>query len=354
MNNLSAKPKISVVIPVYNMEKYLRECLDSVLGQTFAEIEVICINDGSTDGSLAVLREYEAKDSRLLVIDKENEGLSIARNTALETAQGKYILFVDSDDDIDPELCKKTYAVAEKENADMTFFFCDSKSYHRGFFDNLARIIRNKRPFAHDQEGLQDDIALVSYPTAWSKLWKTDFLTRHDISFPERLHHEDVVFHWKALISNPVMTVVPEKLYHYRTNDDSIMLNPRRGASLDIVKCYEIIRETLKSKALYGGHLKKIFLVKKLRIFPDRYHHTATQLKPKMRNLIKTSIGDDEREFLRKNNNLLWDVRDFYRVLDGQFIYFPRYVAYQFLKKIYLSFFKRFGKTQNAESKAQR
>ena len=91
-------PKISVIIPVYNVEKYLRECLDSLLNQTFKDIEIICVNDGSTDGSLNILNEYASKDSRFIIINQNNQGLSAARNNGLNVAKGDYVAFLDSDD----------------------------------------------------------------------------------------------------------------------------------------------------------------------------------------------------------------------------------------------------------------
>lgn len=96
-------PKVSVIIPVYNVEKYLRECLDSVINQTLSDIEIICINDGSTDNSLGILKEYAEKDSRIKIITQENQGQGVARNNAIEAAQGEYLVFVDPDDFLDSE-----------------------------------------------------------------------------------------------------------------------------------------------------------------------------------------------------------------------------------------------------------
>ena len=104
-NNIS----ISIVVPVYNVEKYLRQCLDSIINQTFKDFECICVNDGSTDKSLSILQEYANKDNRIKIIPQKNIGLAGARNTALSVASGKYVLFVDSDDYIDINLCEALY-----------------------------------------------------------------------------------------------------------------------------------------------------------------------------------------------------------------------------------------------------
>ena len=106
------QPKISVIIPVYNVEKYLRECLDSIVNQTFKDIEIICVDDGSTDKSLEILREYEQKDKRIIVISQPNKGVSTARNIGMQQATGKYMMFVDSDDYITQNACELIYNVS--------------------------------------------------------------------------------------------------------------------------------------------------------------------------------------------------------------------------------------------------
>ena len=114
--------KVSVIIPVYNTENYLRECLDSVLAQTLREIEVICVDDGSTDNSLNILKEYQNKDTRIVVLTQENRSAGAARNYGLSIAKGKYLSFLDSDDFFDKELLRKAYKNAEKNNADIVVY----------------------------------------------------------------------------------------------------------------------------------------------------------------------------------------------------------------------------------------
>ncbi len=114
--------KVSVIIPVYNTEKYLKECLDSVINQTFNDIEIICINDGSTDGSLNILTEYATIDSRIIVITQENKGVSEARNNGMEKAGGEYIMFLDSDDYLYKQACEIAYNSATSNNADVGIF----------------------------------------------------------------------------------------------------------------------------------------------------------------------------------------------------------------------------------------
>ena len=119
--------KVSIVIPVYNVQKYLHECLDSLINQTLKDIEIICINDGSTDNSLNILKEYALKDSRIKVIDKENEGQGIARNLGIELAQGEFIGFVDPDDWLEPEMLEMMYNQAKVLFSQVVI--CDYKKY---------------------------------------------------------------------------------------------------------------------------------------------------------------------------------------------------------------------------------
>jgi len=114
--------KVTIVLPVYNVEPYLRQCLDSVVNQTMQDIQIICVNDGSTDKSLTILQEYAARDGRIEIIDQENQGAGSARNAAIPYIRGKYVYFADPDDWLDVKLCEKTYACAEATGADAVFF----------------------------------------------------------------------------------------------------------------------------------------------------------------------------------------------------------------------------------------
>jgi len=119
---MNEQPKISVIVPVYNTEKYLAACLDSLVNQTLKEIEIICVDDGSTDSSLKILREYEAKDSRLKVITQENKYAGVPRNTGIDAAAGKYVYFADSDDYCDLSLLEKAYSKLAETHADIVYF----------------------------------------------------------------------------------------------------------------------------------------------------------------------------------------------------------------------------------------
>jgi len=243
-------PKISIIIPVYNTEKYLRECLDSVVDQTLRNIEIICINDGSTDSSPAILREYETKDGRIRIIDQKNAGVSAARNQGLELAKGKYILFVDSDDWIELTLCATSFVSAEREQADMTYFFLTTRHV-------LSELFKKRKL-------TKADFLTDGYVP--SKLWSRIFLLKNNLRFRQEIRYlEDQVFTWDAVTSNPKIAFVPEVLYNYRLNPDSLTLK-----NTNVVKkiglAFDAIEESLKQRQVFEQY-SEIFYQQKILFF---------------------------------------------------------------------------------------
>ena len=184
-------PKISIIIPVYNVQDYLAMCLDSVCYQSMKDIEIICVNDGSTDNSLAVLHAYKRRDKRIIIIDKENEGSGVARNTGLKIARGEYVYFVDGDDWLEQDVLLKASKKADETNADIVIFG-GSSCYVK---DN-GKINKNSGGYSADKlpkkylnkvfsaEDIKKDI--FKFPsTAWTKLYKHQFLVDNNILFQE-------------------------------------------------------------------------------------------------------------------------------------------------------------------------
>lgn len=303
-------PKVSIVIPVYKVEKYLAECLDSVVSQTLRDIEIICVDDGSPDRCPEILEDYAARDSRITVIHKENGGLSSARNAAYPYIRGKYTLFVDSDDTITPTLCEKVLKVAEEKDADMTLFLFYSENI---VAEKLYRQASQKGHFPDDT----DLGTLLIWVTAWSKLFRSSFLLENSLTFPVGLLHEDGPQHWNAMMCHPHLAFVPEKLYYWRSNSASIMANPSLKSATDALAGYTLIKENLVSKNLYSDEWKRLYLEKKLRGMCMHYYRIAAKDRPALRGPIRDLIGQDERDYLASPNALPWYTKDFYRALDG-------------------------------------
>ena len=205
-------PKVSVIVPVYNVEKYLRKCLDSVVNQTLEDIEIICIDDGSTDSSGAILDEYAQKNKRIKVIHKKNEGQSIARNIGINLAQGEYIGFVDSDDWISTGFYEKLYSEAIKYGADISITSID-RIYSENNIKKLINIQEHKQ-----SSDLLEKFALASLPKnnyVVNKIYKTDFLRMNNLFFIPGIFWEDM--RWTPIVIEKVAKVVtvPGECYYY-------------------------------------------------------------------------------------------------------------------------------------------
>lgn len=205
-------PKISVIIPVYNVEPYLRRCLDSIVNQTLSDIEIICINDGSTDNSLDILKEYEAKDSRIKIINfTENCGVATARNTGIKAAIGKYIGFIDSDDYVDLDFYDKLYTRSQQtdadiiKGADLKLIYPDGKIE---IYRQNSKIKKNKLNF---------------WSQYTSAIYKSELILENKIEFPPGLIiGEDPVFATKSAILANKVDVIDDAQYYYCRREDSL------------------------------------------------------------------------------------------------------------------------------------
>lgn len=224
---------ISVVIPVYNVEKYLSECLDSIINQTFSEIEIICINDGSTDKSLEILEEYKKKDKRLIIFTQKNIGLSGARNTGMRLAKGKYIYFIDSDDMLVPNALEKLFGVSEEDQLDIVFFSPQIlyEDQNLRIYNNLDKYFEKKNEYVGVKTGKEmfcemqgnDEFAFA----AWLCFLKRDFLETNKINFYEGIIYEDNIFLIQCFMLAERTSFLSDKLYIYRIRKDSIMTSER-------------------------------------------------------------------------------------------------------------------------------
>ena len=212
-------PKISVIIPVYNVEKYLRECLDSVVNQTMRDIEIICVNDGSTDNSLDILKEYAAKDDRIIVINQTNGFVGSARNNGLKIAKGEYIQFVDSDDYLELNACETAYKYALQYNADVVVFGNKNFPEQIGNVKNKRRTIKYKEIKVF-HGGLRSGRHLCKC-IPWNKLFRHEIIK--GCYFPEWLRFRDDE-HFNFQVDKKINTLVqiPEQLYNFRLNLNSI------------------------------------------------------------------------------------------------------------------------------------
>ena len=263
-----SNPKISIIIPVYNSEKYLSECLDSIVNQTLKEIEIICVNDGSTDNSLSILKEYTSKDKRIKIIDKENEGQGYARKCGLDIANGKYILFCDSDDYY-AELTafEELYNYIENVKSDVVLFDFIQKNVIDKSIDYktnykypkdvlLKKRWSNREIFSY----LDIDNLFIFYVTFWCKLYSKKFLDIYDDwYFPKKILYEDNPFHFQILLRANISYLHRYLLTHIiRVN--SIMTLPIKDKNLfDFFIIHDEIYAITKNKCRKFEFLSNFF-----------------------------------------------------------------------------------------------
>ena len=210
---------VSVIIPVYNAERYLPQCLDSVLAQTLEDIEVICVDDGSTDGSVAILKRYAARDSRIRLIRQKNACAGAARNQGLREANGEYLSFLDSDDFFEPTMLEKAIARAREYQTDIVIFNSDQYHMDKKAFVQVPWVMVKEdippyMPFTYRQ--LTGNVFLSFVGWAWDKLYRRDFVLAHDLWFQEQRTTNDMLFVFSALVVAKRIAVLDEVLAHQR------------------------------------------------------------------------------------------------------------------------------------------
>lgn len=252
--------KVTVIIPIYNIEQYISRCLDSVLSQSLREIEVICINDGSTDDSLRIIKQYQKLDKRIRVIDKGNGGLSSARNAGVNIARGKYILFVDGDDKISSVACERLHNFAEELESDVVIY--------EYIVDDIKNNVKNRVSASYLRDSFQDKTFSIEtfepsgfsniVETAWSKLYRTDLIK--DIQFCEDIIFEDVPFWAQVYTKARRISYLPEALYYYYFNRNGSIMQIADEKHFDILKAVERREEAFTSLNKYKRTIEMLSL----------------------------------------------------------------------------------------------
>ena len=252
-SQIDYEPKVSVIIPVYNVEKYLRQCLDSVVNQTLKEIEIICVDDGSTDSSLEILKEYASKDPRFTIITQENLYAGIARNAGIMVAKGKYIWFIDADDYIE----KNSIELLIQKNNDCDIILIGYKD----IFEN--KIKENTKHCFLDYQ-LTKNVrknAFKAPSTIWDKIFKRQFILNNKLYFDKIKVCNDVFFAYWSMITAASITTIPECLYNYRKEALGALSRTRGEYSHLITYAFNNIKSNLIKHNLFKQY-KKFFYKK--------------------------------------------------------------------------------------------
>lgn len=220
--------KVSIVLPVYNVEKYLVECIESAINQTLNDIEIVAVNDGSTDNSLQILKEYEKQYDFIKVVSQENKGVSSARNTGLKEATGEYVYFLDSDDYIELDSMEYCYNVASKNDLDVVTF--DAKSFsdkdYKGkmLIENYKRNNKLESKVMTGTEFYNYSKERRGYTTpVWLNFYRREFLTKNKMEFYEGIIHEDELYIMKSYITAEKIMYIPKQFFNRRVRNNSIM-----------------------------------------------------------------------------------------------------------------------------------
>lgn len=260
------KPKISIIVPIYNVENYLARCLDSLLTQDYEDFEVIAINDGSTDNSLTILQEYAKKDPRIYIINKENNGVSSARNDGLSMAKGEFIGFVDPDDWIDSQMYKDMLKIAEEDQIDIVmcsyirefgthskekiFAFPERSNY---FNDEVHKKILRRLVGPLNEEVANPEL-LDAWGTVWSKVYRAEIVKNNNIQFVDLSEigsNEDTLFNIHACYYAKSFVFLNRAYYHYwRANSTSITSKHNPNLINQFGKLYTRMENFLNEKKL--------------------------------------------------------------------------------------------------------
>ena len=245
---------VSVIIPVYNIEPHLNQCLRSVVGQSLSEIEIICVDDGSTDRSPDILEEYAARDSRFHSIRQENAGPGAARNRGMELATGRYLIFLDSDDWFEPDFLAHMVERAEQTSADITI--CSSVEFDTKTGQALPSQWMLKTQYLPGQAfcpaECADYLFQFTYGWPWDKLYRREFIVQNDLHYPPLPNSEDLVFVFQSLALAEKISILDEPLVHHRVHRRESVSNSRHLA-LDVpAKALFLLEDSLKQHGLFS------------------------------------------------------------------------------------------------------
>jgi glycosyltransferase involved in cell wall biosynthesis len=304
--------KVSIIVPVYNVEKYLRQCVDSIVNQSLKEIEIICINDGSTDNSLQILEGYAQRDKRIKIINKRNEGLSAARNTGMEYATGEYIGFVDSDDFINEKMYENLYKNAKSNKSDIVM--CPAY-----VFDNNNPELNHKKPYfslefldkkfdnkVFDHTNAKNLIFKVNV-TCWNKIYKSQFLNEIGAKF-HKIYFEDNIFFFETYLKAKRISLIRDFLYYYRINRPGSFITEGNKKFFDICNMHDLLKKILIETGNLDEYLES-FLNCKISESLGRYNQVDERFKPEFfdiikQNFIKNNLKKSDIDKLSKNNKI--------------------------------------------------
>lgn len=291
---------ISVIIPVYNVEEYLRECVESVLKQTYQNFEIILVDDGSTDSSGNICDEYASNDERISVVHQKNGGLSVARNTGLAETNGKYIYFLDSDDYIAETSFEKLLEIAEKDNSDIVFFDAVSFADTDDFTVKQSYMRKNHYETGSGYDAFCRMTLNSEYHSAVPLLFiKKDFLLKSKIEFIPGILYEDMIFTYQLFCMAPIVSQCTEALYQRRYRKNSIMTSEK--SRKHFTSCVEVYYHNSEfTKELTFSNIDAS--LKYISRCAFNVFNVYEKLNKTDKNICKTELKDFKKKVLENNS----------------------------------------------------
>ena len=266
---------ISVIVPIYNGERTLRKCLDKLLEQTQRRIKIICVNDGSTDGTEQILKEYSQKDRRIVVINQENGGRSAARNMGLLAVKTKYVMFCDADDWYESNMCENILDAIEKSNADLAI--CGIKMIYESHMEMMESDENYYKVYFDGKRKVNDEVISRTNGSVCNKIFRMDIIRRNKINFPQGLHTAEDFYFYNAYMSvSKTAYFLNQKLYNYRRHPDSIMSAnfDKKKVSIDDILVAEKLFDFYKKTGFLNKH-KDLFWRQWIASFWASYKYSA-------------------------------------------------------------------------------
>ena len=297
-------PSISIIVPVYNAEKYLEQCLESLVSQTLQEIEIICVDDKSTDGSAKILTAFAKKDKRVKVVKNEKKGISTARNTGLKNATAPYIMWCDSDDFYDENMCERMLATIQHSKSDIVE--CATKVIYDNLDESLKQDVeRYLRLKMVNKHKMNDWIIINSDASLWNKIYKREIVDKGNICFPEGVVYEDAYFNDVYMVNCESISFLNERLYNYRRHGESVMSRSfkKTGIAADYQEVAEKLYEYLQKNNLYDAH-RDLFWERFCRYNSFAFNNLDSKDRPKARQRAQDFLRNRESEIQDLDANI--------------------------------------------------
>ena len=290
-------PKMTVIIPVYNTAPYLYRCLNSVINQRLRELEILVVNDGSTDNSLQILEEFAGKDARIKIINQKNQGLSVARNTGLECATGEYVAFLDSDDWFDPIMCYNMYRKALREKSDIVLcsITCVDSQTDQEVGNTYCNEIFLPQKYFRQAFSVKDILPdFLSLPVfACSKVYRRAFLEQHRLRFIPHTFMEDNPFFFESFLHAERISALYARFYYYRINRSASTMSSKDERFFDHIRIFEYDDALLRNSEHWDG-IKELFFNSKLRLINLIHEQLIPQCKKDFFYLAQAYLRKDD------------------------------------------------------------